>query len=150
MELLDKRNTLNFNKEIFFGEVGALIGTPSVSYLVSLFTSVPKDISYAAVIGGLIGQAIFWLSMRAYDKRVDKKLSAKSLGEDIIYFTPVAFLIAISVYYPTLFFTSEYLLNDQYKVVYAVISSQILAFSFFLVLINIYRYFLAKVYGKVL
>ena len=141
---------MNFNKEIFFGEIGALIGPPSISYLVSLFTSVVKYISFAAVVGGLMGQVIFWLYMRIYDKKVDKNMSVKNLAEDIIYFTPVAFLIAVLVYYPTLFFASEYLLNDQYKVVYAVISSQILAFSAFLILINVYRYFLAKIYGKVL
>ena len=150
MKKINRENTINFNKELVFGELGALIGAPLFSYITSIFTSLPKYISLAAVFGGIFVQAIFWLSMRAYDKKSENSLSVKNMAEDIIYFTPVAFLVALFFYYPTLFFGSEYLIKDNYKVVYSVISAQIVAFFLFVTLMNIYRYFLAKIYKKVL
>lgn len=150
MEVINAKNTINFNKEIIFGEIGALIGAPLISYLVSRFTSTIGFISLSAVLGGILGGAIFWLSMRIYDKKIDKKFSVKALVEDIIYFTPMAFLISLLMYYPILFFSSEHLLENKHKILYSVIFAQLLAFSIFLVMMNLYRYFLAKVYKKIL
>ncbi len=150
MNSINAKNTLNFNKELIFGEMGALIGAPLASYLVSRFTSTIKFISFSAVLGGIIGGIIFWLFMRVYDKKIDKKFSIKNLAEDIIYFTPVAFLISLLMYYPILFFSSEYFLEDQHKILFSVIFAQLIAFSIFLIMMNIYRYFLAKIYKKVL
>lgn len=150
MNSINAKNTLNFNKELIFGEMGALIGAPLTSYLVSRFTSTIKFISFSAVLGGIIGGIIFWLFMRVYDKKIDKKFSIKNLAEDIIYFTPVAFLISLLMYYPILFFSSEYFLEDQHKILFSVIFAQLIAFSIFLIMMNIYRYFLAKIYKKVL
>lgn len=147
---INKRNTINFNKELLFGEIGAIIGAPLASYLISLFTYTPRYIAFSAVLGGIFVEAIFWLSMRLYDKNTYEKYSVKNLGEDIIYFTPVAFLVALFIYYPILFFGSEYLIRDHYRIIYSVISSQFVAFAFFLGLMNVYRYFLAKYFRKVL
>ena len=149
MNSINVKNTINFNKEIIFGEIGALIGAPLISYIVSRFTSVIKFISFSAVIGGIIGGVLFWLFMRVYDKKIYKKFSIKNLAEDIIYFTPIAFLISLFMYYPLLFFFSEHFLESQYKILYSVIFAQLIAFSFFLVMMNFYRYFLAKIYKKV-
>ncbi|MFH1311262.1 MAG: hypothetical protein ABIH65_02550 [Nanoarchaeota archaeon] len=150
MDSINKRNTFNFNKQIIFGEVGALIGAPLIAYIISRFTSNSKFISFFAVIGAIVGQAILWLSTRTYDKKKEGNFSIKNLIGDLIYFTPMAFLLTLFVYYPTIYFVADYLISDHYKVIYSVISSQILAFSLFLIVINLYRYFLAKYYNKVL
>ncbi|MEK6823551.1 MAG: hypothetical protein AABY06_00815 [Nanoarchaeota archaeon] len=150
MKIINTKNTINFNKEIIFGEIGALIGAPLSAYIISEFTSNVKYIAFSAVLGGIIGGALFWLSIRSYDKKIEKKFSVKNLAEDIIYFTPIAFLVSLFIYYPILFFYSEYLINDQHKILYSVMFSQLIAFSLFLIMMNIYRYFLAKIYKKVL
>lgn len=147
---INRSNTFSFNKELVLGESGALISAPLVSDLVAHFTSHARLISLSAVIGGVLGAAVFWLAARAYDKEKAKSLSLKGLASDVLYFTPVAFLLAVLVYYPTLYLLSDELLGDRYHVLPAVIAAQLTAFSLFLICINIYRYLLAKVRGKVL
>ena len=150
MEKINRKNTINFNKELVFGEMGAIIGAPLFAFAISNFTNVVKYISFSAVLGSILVQALFWLSRRVYDKKTEKGYSVKNLGEDIIYFTPVAFLVALFFYYPILFFASEHFMRDNHRVVYSVISAQLFAFFAFLSLMNLYRYLLAKYYGKVL
>ncbi len=91
MKIINTKNTINFNKEIIFGEIGALIGTPLSSYIISKFIPSVRAIAFSAVLGGIIGGALFWLFMRSYDKKIEKKFSVKNLAEDIIYFTPLLF-----------------------------------------------------------
>ena len=150
MTSLNKTNTFNFNKEILFGELGSILGSPLISYLASQFTSNIKIISFFAVIGAIIGASVFWLSMRVIDKKKQYEKSIANLGKDILYFTPAAFLLTLLIYYPTLYFLSYNFLNSQNKILLSVIFAQLLAFTFFLIMINIYRYFLAKYYGKIL
>ena len=150
MSAINKKTTINFNKEILFGELGALACAPLTSYIASHFTSNVKFISLSAVIGAIAGGTIFWLSMRIHDKGIEKRLSVRGIADDIRYFTPAAFLLTLLVYYPTLFFVSLDLLSKQNKVLSSIIFSQITAFFFFLLMINAYRYILAKLYGKVL
>jgi len=134
-----KKSTLDFNKEILFGEIGALIGAPFISFLVSRFTKTIALISASAVIGALIGGSVFWLFMRIYDEEKKHIFSMHHLEKDILYFTPAAFLSGLLVYQPILFFLSDYFLSKGEIVVLSVLASQVLAFSFFLTLMNIYR-----------
>ena len=143
-----KRSTFDFNKEILFGELGALLCVPLVSYIVSRFTSASGVISSFAVGGAIFGACAFWLLMRAYDEKRRKELSVKHLASDIEYFTPGALALALLVYYPTLFLISEHLLTQDYEVLTSVILSQFVAFSLFLVAVNLYRYFIWKIFRK--
>lgn len=143
-----EKTAWDFNKEILFGEIGAVAGAFLVSYLTSQFTKVASTISTSAVIGAVAGASVFWLIMRQYDQKRNKTYSTKHLANDIAYFTPVAVLLTLAVYYPALFLISQYLLTHNYNVVFSVVPSQIVAFSMFLISINIYRYFLLKYHGK--
>jgi len=138
---------IDFNKEILFGEVGAIIGAPTTGFIVSRLTSSANLIASLSVAGAIIGAAIFWLAMRAYDKRRQGHLTMK-LARDIEYFTPAAFILASVIYYPSLFYFSKYLLLHEYKAVTSVALSQVSAFILFLIAINIYRYFLFRLFGK--
>ena len=147
---ISKTSTLNFNKEIVVGEIGALIGAPLISFTVSHFTATPEFVSIAAVIGAAIGACTSWLAMRMRHRGKARSLSARTLASDIAYFTPAALLLTVTVYYPTLYVLSGALLNGRHHVLVAVILAQLTAFLLFLLLINAYRYLLAKIVGKVL
>lgn len=150
MTIINPKTTLDFNKEILFGEAGALISAPLIAYIVSLFMETPRIISGSAVIGSIIGASAFWIIMRVYDKKMKGKTGARQLAEDVIYFTPAAFIITLFVYYPSLFFTSKYLLINDGGVLSSVIFSQAIAFTLFLLSVNVYRYLLARLTGKIL
>ena len=135
---------VNFNKEILCGEIGALISAPIIGFLASLFTKNISYISSAAVLGSLAGASLFWILMRAYDEKRMHVFTMQHLATDIGYFTPGAFLLALVVYYPSLFLMSRHLLTQDYRVVSSVILSQAIAFTLYLVAMNIYRYLLWK------
>jgi len=145
---LTNKNFFNFNKELIFGEVGALVGAPSVSYLTSQITESVNIISSSAVAGAMFGAASFWLIMRVYDDTRDHHLSLKEFAEDIAYFTPVAFFLTCLIYYPLLFFISRYFIKHTVGVLSSVVFSQFIAFALFFISMNVYRYFLLKVVGK--
>ncbi len=138
----------NFNKEILFGEVGALIGAPTFGVIASHYFTNSKVLSSSAVIGAIIGASLFYLSMRIYDKSKQKTFSEKGFVKDLAYFTPAAFILTTLVYYPSLFFISEYLIEYQFRIVFSIILSQFAAFAFFLISINLYRYILLKLTGR--
>jgi len=145
---MERHSTFNFNKQILFGELGALISTPLISFIVSRFTSTPNIISSFAVGGAIFGACVFWLLMRVYDEKTTKGIPVKHIASDISYFTPGAFALAMLVYYPSLYLGSKYLLVGDYGVLSSVILSQAIAFSLFLIAVNIYRYFIWKYFGK--
>lgn len=138
----------DFNKEIIFGEVGAIIGAPALGCISSQVTNSPSLISTSAVIGSVLGAALFWFSMRVYDKKRRGQLSKRGFIEDIVYFTPVAFVLALLLYYPSLFLVSKYLIKHHNAVIFSVLFSQFIAFFFFIISINLYNYFLFKLVGK--
>jgi uncharacterized membrane protein YeaQ/YmgE (transglycosylase-associated protein family) len=142
------KSAINFNKEIIFGEVGAIAGAQVFGYFSSLFAVSASIISLFATAGAIIGAAIFFISLRIYDKFKEKDLSRKKFTSDLLYFTPVAFVLTIGVYYPVLFFMDRAMLNAQHGEIYATFISQFAAFACFFVLINFYRYFLLKFAGK--
>ena len=138
------RPLINFNKEIFAGEIGALISAPLGGWITSLFTLNNSYISSVAVLSSLAGASLFWILMRAYDEKRAHVFTMQHLATDIGYFTPGAFVLAMSVYYPSLFLMSRHLLTQDYRVVSSVILSQAIAFTLYLVAMNIYRYLLWK------
>jgi hypothetical protein len=143
-----KKHFLNFNKEILFGEIGALVLAPLSSYIASLFIDNSKIISFAAVIGALLGASVFWISMRIYHQNKIKKYKIKGLASDIAYFTPAAFLMTLLIYYPTLYFLSNYLLKEGRGIFNSIIPAQIIAFTLFLIGINLYRKILLSHFGR--
>jgi hypothetical protein len=149
MVKIDKQKTIHFNKELLFGEAGGLIGTQSFSYLTAQFTANLKTISASVVFGAMIG-AICWTLMRIHHQKKSKTHSASNLAWDMAYFTPAAIIISILVYYPILYFMSYHFLTGRHTIFSSVITAQITAFLCFLLPINLYRYLLAKLHGKVL
>lgn len=141
------KKIFDFNKEIFFGEIGALISIPIITYLVSLFTKNATLISAAAVIGSITGASLFWLLMRAYDDKRRHELSFNRLATDIGYFTPAAFATTLLVYYPVLFLLSRYMIIKDSVIFSSVIIAQLTAFSLFLLIMNFYHHYLYKITG---
>jgi hypothetical protein len=139
---MDKR-VIDFNKEILFGEFGALISAPIAAFIISQFTKSASFISAIAVLGSLAGASLFWIAMRAYDENRRHEIS--HLATDVGYFTPAAFLTTLLFYYPTLFLLSRHLINQDYRIMSSVVLSQFLAFSMFLIVINLYHHYLWKI-----
>jgi hypothetical protein len=143
-----KEDTIDFNKELFLAEIGAAFGGPIVSLIVSQIGARESLVAFFAVIGSLIGSSIMWLSSRINHRKVRGDYSNKKLAGDIVYFTPFAFATSFLVYQPMLYSISKKLLLVGGGVVYSVIVAQLTAFFTFLVIINIYRFFLFKSIGK--
>lgn len=142
------KETINFNKEILFGEFGAIVGIQTVSFISSRVNYSVNLLSYMVVIGAIVGASLFWFLMRLYDKTRKTKYPEKNIIEDIEYYAPAAFVLTSIFYYPTLFFATKYFLEHNRMVEYSATISQIIAFGLFLIGINIYRYVLNKYYGK--
>lgn len=142
------QDTINFNKEILFGELGALIGTQTGGYVSSHFTSSVKIISFSVVIGALIVASLFWMLMRIYDRSRKSAYSKEKLEYDLEYFTPASACLTIFIYYPTLYLTTKHFLEHGRIVEFSAIVAQTIAFAAFIVGINIYRNILFKYYGK--
>jgi len=138
------RPLVNFNKEILCGEIGALVSAPLGALIASLFTINSSYISAVAVLSSLAGASLFWILMRTYDEKHMHVFTMQHLATDIGYFTPGAFVLAVAVYYPSLFLMSRHLLTQDYRVVSSVILSQAIAFTLYLVAMNVYRYLLWK------
>ena len=145
-----QKTTLDFNREILFGECGALLAANPTAMLVSHFTRNTTIISSSAVAGTLIGGALFWLGARVYDKTRDRKIDAKALASDIGYFTPAAVILGFLVYDPSIYFTSHHLLGNGDKVFLSVLVGQAVAFVLFLACMNLYRVLLLRFGGKTL
>lgn len=143
-----QQSTLDFNREILFGECGALLAANPTATVVSHFTRNTAVISSSAVAGTLIGGATFWLAARVYDKVREKRFDAKSLASDIGYFTPAAVILGFLVYDPSIYFTSHHLLREGDRVEYSVIVGQAVAFGLFLLCMNAYRLLLLRIRGK--
>lgn len=144
------KETINFNKEIFFGEIGALVGTQIFGHYASKLFISPTIISGFVVLGAIVFASLFWLAMRLYDRILRKKESTKMVKEEISYFVPASIFLTLSVYYPVLFYSTRHLLRHHDLVTYSAIISQTLAFLLFLIGINAYRYTLIKLKGIVL
>jgi hypothetical protein len=142
------RSTLAFNRELLFGECGALLLANPAASIVSRYTRSADVISYAAVAGTLAGGSLFWLAARIYDSTRDKRLDAKLLASDIGYFTPAAIVFGFLVYDPSIYLATHHMLRDGDSVVPSVFIAQIVAFLLFLLCMNLYRSLLLRIRGK--
>jgi hypothetical protein len=138
----------DFNKQILFGEIGAIVGIQLAPLVTSAFTAAPSILALAAVLGGQFAGSVAWIVMKRRDERRRGPNSVLNLAVQIAYFSPAAFIVGLIVYQPTLFLVTRHLLKDGNLVAYSALISQIAAFSLFLVAINIYRIALYWVSGK--
>lgn len=146
-----KKRFRNFNKEILFGELGSLFAAPTISSLISQVSSNAKIISLSAVFGAIIGASLFWLVMRVYDRKKRNELTITDMTNDFIYLTPGASMLTVLVYYPTLYSLAlDKITSGNLGVPVSVIISQAVAFSAFLIAINIYRLVLKRFFNRVL
>jgi hypothetical protein len=143
-----QKTTLEFNREILFGECGALLAANPAAWIVSRFTTSAAVISSSAVAGTLLGGGLFWLCARIYDKSRTGKFDSKALASDIGYFTPAAIILGLIVYDPAIYLASSHLLSRGEQVVTSVLAGQIVAFALFLACMNIYRLALLRLKGK--
>ncbi len=142
------KDIINFNKEILFGEIGAIVGIQTSSIILSRLDLSASFISYAVVLSAIIGASLFWFAMRMYDKTRHQKYLSKNVIEDISYYAPAAFVLTSLFYYPTLFFTTKYFLEHNRLVEFSATIAQVIAFTLFLIGINVYRFILMKYYKK--
>jgi hypothetical protein len=143
-------NAKEFNKELIFGEIGAIICAPVMSWIVSRFTNTPSIISATAIIGATAGSVLIWISTRMHHKQKRGDATLKSLAADIAYFTPAALLLTLLIYYPVLFFASKHFLEGAHNVFASVIFSQLAAYALFMIAINCYRFLLIRCGKRVL
>jgi hypothetical protein len=144
---LSKR-CVDFNKQVLFGEIGALVGTPLFPYVASRWTSDPDVISSFAVIGGLVTGSAFWLVVKVYDEKRRGAHSAWRLAGQIAWFTPAAFVVGLMTYQPTLFLVARWMIRGGAVLIVAVLTSQALAFGLFLGAMNIYRLAVHQIMGE--
>ena len=141
------KESVAFNKEILFGEFGALVGTQVFGHYSSKFFSNPNTISIFVVIGAGVCAALFWLFARLYDRLVKTHTPVKNVTNEISYYVPASIFLTVGFYYPALFFSTRHLLYHHKLVSYSAIISQSFAFLLFLIGINSYRYLLKKMKG---
>lgn len=144
---LSKR-CIDYNKQLLFGEIGALVGTPLFPSVASHWTGDPNLLSWSAVAGGLVTGSVFWLAVKICDEQRRGSRSVGRLAGQIAWFTPAAFVIGLLVYQPTLFLMSRELISHGNAVAVAVVASQALSFGLFLGAMNIYRLALYRIAGE--
>ena len=138
-----------FNKEIIFGEIGAIFGSALGSYFSFLITHNEKLIPTFTVIGSMIGSITFFISTKIYNKRKRKELSLKNLVHDLAYYTPVAAPLRIFMGYPLLYLFTRYLVrNTNMGAFLSGALGEFLSFLIFLFLINVYRIILFRFFKK--
>jgi hypothetical protein len=139
---------LDFNKELVCGECGALVVANGAAWLVARFTPSPSWISGTAVVGTLAGGSLFWLAVRIYDRTRGRTYAKGEMASDLGYFTPAAIGLGLTVYDPSLYATSRYLLRQDAGVLWAVTAGQGVAFGLFATAMNLYRLVLCRFSGK--
>ncbi|MCR4285203.1 MAG: hypothetical protein NUV97_04155 [archaeon] len=143
-----EQDTIHFNNELLFAEIGGLIASPIFGYIAFHLKPTPDFISFFAVLGSIIGCAVFWLVTRVRNHKKRGCFSTGKIAKDMLYYTPVASFTAFMVYQPTLFMISSHLLETGHGVWESILIAQLLAFLLFGTIINIYRYFLEKFTGR--
>ncbi len=144
------RAAINFNKQMILAESGSFVGTPLVAHIFARFTAIPNYISFGAIIGGFLGSSIMFIATRIRDKRKfdNKNYASRELIGDLAYFTPMAFILAVILYYPVVFFSSRYLLVRDVEVGISAMVGQLGAFILLAICLNIYRVILKNKFGK--
>lgn len=144
----EKGRLFDFNKEIIFGEIGALLGSSLGAYLSFLISGNEKFIPTFSVVGSMLGSTTFYLSTKVYNKRKRKELSLRNLIRDLVYYTPVAAPLRIFIGYPLLYFFTRYFVKIGIGPFYSGAIGEFLSFLIFLAMINIYRVILFYVFKK--
>jgi hypothetical protein len=139
---------VNFNKQLLFAEIGAVVGTPLASSIAAHFTAHASAISLAAVLGGLVCGSGFWLMVKFRDEHRRGAATVRHLAGQIALFTPAASVVAFLVYHPTVFFMTRHLVAQGHPAALAALTGQMTAFGLFVVALNIYRIVLRRVAGK--
>ena len=142
------KNFSDFNKEIFFGEIGAILGASIVSSITGHFTDSRTIIAQFAVVGAILGGITLFLFEKVKNKIRRKEPILKSIIKDLEYFTPAAILIAIFVWSPILYNLTKYFVKIGWHSYLAGAIAELSAFLVFLVLINLYRFSLIKWFKK--
>ncbi|MDO8528638.1 MAG: hypothetical protein Q7S06_01975 [Nanoarchaeota archaeon] len=138
-----------FNKEIVFGEIGAILGSSLGAYLSFLISGNEKLIPTFTVVGSIIGSTTLYLSTKIYHKIKRKELSLKNIFHDLKFYTPVAAPLRIFLGYPILYFLTRYFVrNTNMGAFYAGALGEFLSFLVFLFLINMYRIILFRFFKK--
>jgi hypothetical protein len=140
--------TLNFNRELLFGEAGALLAANPAAAVAARFSANPTIIAAAAVAGTLGGGGLFWLGARVYDRWRARELDRRALATDLAYFTPAALVLGFAVYDPAIYLTSRHLLRQGDRVFLSVLLGQAVAFLLFLGSMNLYRIVLRRTLGR--
>jgi len=139
---------LDFNDEIILGEVGALIGSASGSYLSFLISKDDKLSPAFSVVGSIILGGILFLSEKIHDKMKRKEFSIKNLIHDLSYYTPAAAPVSIFIGYPMLYLLTGFFIGKGLNPFYSGALGAFLSFLVFLVIMNIYRTVLLHVFKK--
>ncbi len=144
------RSAVNFNRQMIFAESGSFVCTPLAAHIFSRFTSAPNYISFGAILGGIVGSSFMFVATRIRDKRKfdDKNYASRELIGDLAYITPAAFILAVIVYYPFVFYASRYLLLQDFRATVSALAGQLGAFILIAICLNIYRLILKKKFGK--
>ncbi len=139
---------LDYNKEIIFGEIGALLGSALGGYLSFLISQNENIIPTFAVVGSFIGSSTLFLSTKIYDKKKRKELSFMNIFNDLKYYTPAAAIMRVLFGYSLLYFLTSLFVKMEVGAFYAGALGEFLSFLVFLVLINIYRLVLFHFFRK--
>ena len=143
-----EQDTVHFNLELLFGEIGAFMVAPLFAHLASLIRHTPHFISFFGVIGALVGSSIFWLTFRVRNAKIRGEYSRGKIINDILYYTPAATILGILVYQPTFFLLSSNLIEGGFSIFHSILVGQFIAFLCFAILLNIYRFILERVTMK--
>ena len=142
------REFVHFNRELIFGEIGALIGILLAPLIVSRYTSDAAILSSSAVGGGMVMGSVFWLLTSVGHETARGTDLVWRLGRKIVFFSPAAFVLGLLVYQPVLWLLSYWLIAWGVHVLWAAWLSQTVAFALFLSVMNLYRWLMHRLGGR--
>lgn len=148
MQGIRDKNFSDFNKEIFYGEIGAILGAAIITAIASHFILNQKIVAQFAVVGSIFGGGLLFILKKVRNKIKRREPILRSILMDLEYFTPAAALIGFAIVYPTVYYLAKFLIKTGWHAYLAGAVAEICAFSIFLILINVYRLGLIKLFRK--
>ena len=139
---------MDFNKEILYGEVGAILGAAILSAIISHFSSSRVTIAQFAVVGSIVGGGSLFIFKKIKNKIRRGEPILRSIIQDLIYFTPAATPIAVFISYPFLYYLMKFFVKNQWDTFVAGAVSELAGFVIFISCINFYRLGLIKLFHK--
>jgi len=146
---LDQR-TIDFNKEILVGEIGALVGAVLLGFVAFFIHKNPNIVSTLTLIGSIVGGSVSWWIARIDDEKRRNEFSIRKLGRDISLYTPIALLIALLISYPTVFFVTHAISMRIRFDFLGSLAGELSGFILFLAFMNSYRYILKHKFNRIL